>query len=105
MTAQFLLKMRCFETLADWRDEAVRQGFTNICLTKPAHGTSCFTAEGIFRKSVVVIGSEGHGVSELDNSIDVQIPMPGKFESLNAAQAATILIFEYVRRKESNLKL
>ena len=105
MTAQFLLKMRCFETLADLRDEAVRQGFTNICLTKPAHGTSCFTAEGIFCKSVVVIGSEGHGVSELDNSIDVQIPMPGKFESLNAAQAATILIFEYVRRKESNLKL
>ena len=105
MTAQFLLKMRCFETLADLRDEAVRQGFTNICLTKPAQGTSCFTTEGIFSKSVVVIGSEGHGVSELDNSIDVQIPMPGNFESLNAAQAATILIFEYVRRKESSLKL
>lgn len=105
MTAQFLLKMRVFETLADLRDEAVRQGFKNICLTKPGRGRSCFTAEGVFDKSVVVIGSEGHGVSELDNSIDVQIPMPGNFESLNAAQAATILIFEYVRRKESNLKL
>lgn len=105
MTAQFLLKMRVFETLSDLRDEAVRQGFTNVCLTKPASGVSCFTAEGIFAKSVVVIGSEGHGVSDLDNSIDVQIPMPGNFESLNAAQAATILIFEYVRRKESNLEL
>ncbi|MBR1966500.1 MAG: RNA methyltransferase [Lentisphaeria bacterium] len=105
MTAQFLLKMRVFETLADLRDEAVRQGFCNVCLTKPGQGSSCFTTEGVFDKSVVVIGSEGHGVSELDNSVDVQIPMPGNFESLNAAQAATILIFEYVRRKESKLKL
>ena len=28
----------------------------------------------------------------------VMIPMPGGFESLNAAQAATIFLFEYVRR-------
>ena len=105
MTAQFMMKLRCFDTLADLRDEAVRQGFRNICLSKPGRGQSCFIAEGIFEKSVVVIGSEGHGVSDLDNSIDVQIPMPGNFESLNAAQAATILIFEYVRRKESKLKL
>ena len=105
MTAQFWLKMRVFETLADLRDAAAKQGFTNVCLTKPGKGASCFTAEGMFDKSVVVIGSEGHGVSDLDDSIDVQIPMPGNFESLNAAQAATILIFEYVRRKESSLKL
>ena len=105
MTAQFMMKLRCFETLSDLRDEAVRQGFCNVCLSKPGKGQSCFVAEGIFEKSVVVIGSEGHGVSDLDNSIDVQIPMPGNFESLNAAQAATILIFEYVRRKESSLKL
>ncbi len=105
MTAQFLLKMRCFETLEDLRNEAKRQGFDNVCLTKPGKGESCFVREGVFKKSVVVIGSEGHGVSDLDDSIDVQIPMPGNFESLNAAQAATILIFEYVRRKESNLKL
>lgn len=105
MTAQFLLKMRPFDSLEELRDEAQRQGFTKVCLTKPDCGKSCFTAEGIYEKSVVVIGSEGHGVSELDDSLDVQIPMPGNFESLNAAQAATILIFEYVRRKESNLKL
>ena len=105
MTAQFLLKMRCFDTLADLRDEAVRQGFNNVCLTKPGKGGSCFTTPGVFEKSVVVIGSEGHGVSDLDKSVDVQIPMPGNFESLNAAQAATILIFEYVRRKESGLNL
>jgi len=28
----------------------------------------------------------------------VMIPMPGDYESINAAQAATVLIFESVRR-------
>ena len=105
MAAQFLLKLREFETLEDLRNEAIRQGFTNICLSKPASGASCFTAENIYNKSIMVIGSEGQGVSDLSNAIDIKIPMPGNFESLNAAQAATILIFEYVRRKEANLKL
>lgn len=105
MAAQFLLKLREFETLEDLRNEAIRQGFTNICLSKPASGASCFTAENIYNKSIMVIGSEGQGVSDVSNAIDIKIPMPGNFESLNAAQAATILIFEYVRRKEANLKL
>lgn len=105
MAAQFLLKLREFETLEDLRNEAIRQGFTNICLSKPVSGASCFTAENIYNKSIMVIGSEGQGVSDLSNAIDIKIPMPGNFESLNAAQAATILIFEYVRRKEANLKL
>ena len=105
MAAQFLLKLREFETLEDLRNEAIRQGFTNICLSKPASGASCFTAENIYNKSIMVIGSEGQGVSDLSNAIDIKIPMPGNFESLNAAQAATILIFEYVRRKEATLKL
>jgi TrmH family RNA methyltransferase len=105
MAAQFLLKLREFETLEDLRNEAIRQGFTNICLSKPASGASCFTAENIYNKSIMVIGSEGQGVSDLSNAIDIKIPMPGNFESLNADQAATILIFEYVRRKEANLKL
>ena len=28
----------------------------------------------------------------------VHIPMPGEYESLNAAQAATVFLVEYVRR-------
>ena len=105
MAAQFLLNLREFENLEELRKEAVRQGFNNICLSKPASGSSCFTTEGIYDKSIMVIGSEGQGVSDLSGAIDIKIPMPGNFESLNAAQAATILIFEYVRRKEANLKL
>ncbi len=105
MASQFLLKLREFETLEDLRNEAIKQGFGTICLSKPASGSSCFSTENIYNKSIMVIGSEGQGVSDLSNAIDIKIPMPGNFESLNAAQAATILIFEYVRRKEANLKL
>ena len=105
MAAQFLLNLREFDSLEELRNEALKQGFTNICLSKPASGSSCFTTENIYNKSIMVIGSEGQGVSDLSNAIDIKIPMPGTFESLNAAQAATILIFEYVRRKEANLKL
>ena len=38
------------------------------------------------------------GVSALDGAARVTIPMPGNYESLNAAQAATVFLFEYVRR-------
>jgi len=50
----------------------------------------------------LIIGSEAEGVSRtaLDISdFKVSIPMPGHFESLNAAVAAGILIFEVVRQR------
>lgn len=55
-----------------------------------------------YNKSIVVIGNEANGVSkevqELANE-RVKIPMLGKTESLNAAVATGIMIYEYVRRK------
>lgn len=53
-------------------------------------------------KTVVVIGNEANGVSqEILQTADkkVIIPMLGKTESLNASIAASIMIYEYVRRK------
>jgi TrmH family RNA methyltransferase len=51
-------------------------------------------------RSVIVIGGEPNGVMEnYSPARKVIIPMPGDYESLNAAQAATIIIFESVRRK------
>ena len=55
-----------------------------------------------FNKKVIVIGNEANGVSkEVQNIADrkVKIPMLGKTESLNAAVAAGIMIYEYVRGK------
>ena len=59
------------------------------------------TVEGKEIKLPLVIGSEGAGVGELAGASRVTIPMPGNFESLNAAQAATIFLFEAVRRQFS----
>lgn len=50
----------------------------------------------------LVIGGEADGASaEVKASVDelVTIPMPGGFESLNAAAAASILLFEVVRQR------
>ncbi len=50
----------------------------------------------------LVIGGEADGACpEAKLAIDsfVNIPMPGKFESLNAAVAASILLFEIVRQR------
>lgn len=51
----------------------------------------------------IIIGSEGSGVStEVAELVDdaIIIPMPGKAESLNAAMAASVLMFEALRQRE-----
>ena len=55
-----------------------------------------------YSKKVIVIGNEANGVSnEVINLADikVKIPMLGKTESLNAAVATGVILYEYVRRK------
>lgn len=52
----------------------------------------------------LVIGSEAEGVSSAARQAaddNIHIPMPGRSESLNAAVAAGILIFEVVRQRHS----
>jgi tRNA G18 (ribose-2'-O)-methylase SpoU len=52
------------------------------------------------RPCALVIGSEGGGVSETlaARSTGVTIPMQGGSESLNAAAAAAVLLFEATRQ-------
>ena len=55
-----------------------------------------------YKKKVIVIGNEANGVSkEILNLADekVIIPMLGKTESLNAAVATGVILYEYVRNK------
>lgn len=59
-----------------------------------------------YNKKVIVIGNEANGVSKeilelADNK--VKIPMLGKTESLNAAVATGIVLYEYVRQKSKNM--
>ena len=97
--AQFAMDIRTFADLPELLARAAGYGFAEVAISDPHRGESCFIAPGIFDRSVVVIGSEAHGVPEEQPGRRITIPMPGGFESLNAAQAATILIFEYVRRR------
>lgn len=53
--------------------------------------------------TALVVGSESHGPSEVWSSPGMQavhIPMPGGFESLNAAIATAVLLFEIVRQRD-----
>ena len=68
--------------------------------------TSLQTEESIYdieyKKIAIVIGNEANGVSKevLDMSDKkMKIPMPGKTESLNAAVATGVILYEYVRQK------
>ena len=99
--AQFSMVLREFPDLETLCAVAGKKGFKNIYLTDPHTGESCFECAGLFDKSVVVIGSEAHGIGSEAAGCRVTIPMPGNFESLNAAQAATIVLFEHVRRVTS----
>jgi TrmH family RNA methyltransferase len=50
----------------------------------------------------IAIGNEGAGLSDalrLASARSVTIPMPGGFDSLNAAAAAAVCLFEYVRQR------
>ncbi|MFB6599003.1 MULTISPECIES: TrmH family RNA methyltransferase [Streptomyces] len=60
------------------------------------------TLEAYKKEGVIVVGSEGKGLSRLVGEtcdIRVRIPMPGGAESLNAGVAAGIVLYEAARRR------
>jgi RNA methyltransferase, TrmH family len=66
-------------------------------------GTACWQAN-LLEPLALVIGSEAEGVSSEARALAdgaLQIPMPGKSESLNAAVAGAILMFEVVRQRQA----
>ena len=100
MGAQFALNCRKFSDLTELCRQAEQAGYPEIFISTPRGGENCFTAPKLFEKSVVVIGNEANGVTTFPQGAHmVTIPMPGNFESLNAAQAATVLLLEHVRRQ------
>ena len=99
--SQFAMRIRFFPDLNALRQAAEAIGYGPVWLTDPHAGSSLYAEPDLYRRSVVVIGSEGGGVADLEQAPRVMIPMPGNFESLNAAQAATIFLFESVRRRET----
>ncbi len=66
-------------------------------------GGKAYTEQDLTGSLAVVIGSEGTGISRLVREkcdFVVSIPMKGKITSLNASNAAAILMYEVVRQRE-----
>jgi TrmH family RNA methyltransferase len=87
--------------IATWEEIAGRLSTTSLQVYLAAAGRASYTAAD-FRLRPLVIGGEAEGAgaeaARLANA-RVHIPMPGGMESLNAAVAAGILLFEAVRQR------
>ena len=62
-----------------------------------------YCRQDLLGKLAIVIGSEGSGISRLIREkcdFAVSIPMKGKITSLNASNAAAILMYEVVRQRD-----
>lgn len=73
----------------------------NVCA---AHlkGTQAYTEADYHKKTAFLIGNEGNGLKDETAQMAgtyVKIPMEGKVESLNAAVAAAILMYEAARQR------
>ena len=97
--AQFALNVRRFDDLELAAKFAADHGFTRIFYADPHRGENCFVCPDLYEKSLIIIGGEANGSTALPHGTrSVRIPMPGNYESLNAAQAATVLLIEHARR-------
>ena len=73
----------------------------NLVAAVPSGGESLFAVD-LSTPVAMAIGNEGAGLSPALCGLArrrVSIPMPGGFESLNAAAAAAVCLFECVRRR------
>lgn len=98
ISAQFTLKLYQYEEINSLVSMLKSFGYDKVFRTEPSEGKSCFNEEKLFNRSIIIFGNEAHGIKEGISSSPINIPMPGKFESLNVAQAVTIILFEAVRR-------
>ncbi|QQE77624.1 RNA methyltransferase [Alicyclobacillus sp. SO9] len=72
-----------------------------VISTQAVGANHCYVAD-FTKPTLLIIGSEATGVSEklIEASDDtVQIPMAGQAESLNAAMAGSILMYEMLRQR------
>lgn len=90
--------------LADDLTEILQKMKEKNIQTYAAHlsGTEFYTGRSFQKATAFLIGNEGNGLSkEIAEMADsfIKIPMEGKLESLNAAVAAALLIYEAKRQR------
>lgn len=92
----FLYVEDFYETLAELKKAGVKTYAASL------DGTKFYDQENYGQSIGFLIGNEGNGLSEKAmNSADfkIKIPMEGSVESLNAAVAATVLMYEAYRQR------
>lgn len=95
--AQFVLPVLMGVNLTDWL-----AGFNGRRIALALNRDESLYAQDMADPVAIVVGNEGAGISaEVLAAVDVvtQIPMPGKIESLNAAAALAVAMFEAVRQR------
>ncbi|WP_411345261.1 TrmH family RNA methyltransferase [Paenibacillus sp. WLX1005] len=83
---------------------AARKQGARLISTSLQGSTSCYEYD-FHSGAWIVIGNEGKGISEQTAALveeHVLIPMQGQAESLNAAMASTVLLFEAMRQRGFN---
>lgn len=85
--------------LAKAVDQLKRAGFWACCSTE--HAAETVWGAPMHGRLALVMGSEGDGVSRLVQEhcdFAARLPQRGKIESLNVAQATTVMAYEWLRR-------
>jgi len=88
--------------------QSVANAFAGTLLAASLHATRSLYECDLSGNIAFMIGNEGAGLSENLLSLATQqmiIPMPGKVESLNAAAATAVCLFEAVRQRHKSEKL
>ena len=98
MGAQFALDVHYFADLSVALEAFRGLGGTRIWCAVMDAATTCFSPAFVAHGAAIVLGNEGNGISAPELGDGVTIPMPGHAESLNVAQAATVLMFEALRQ-------
>ncbi len=100
--AHFHLEIHEDVDLAAWAN-AYRESGGGVVVTVATGGVDLYSVPFTGRVAIA-IGNEGAGVSPVLASVAtwrVTIPMPGGMESLNAAAAAAVCLFECVRQRRA----
>ena len=95
--AQFVLPIACGVDVVEWCAQFKGQSLALALAEERSVFSSDLTGPLAF-----IVGNEGAGLSDdvrAAATATVQIPMPGKMESLNASAALAIAVFEAVRQR------
>ena len=101
MGAHFRIALR---TCSDWEQVLAAIGVPQHFYVAQAQAGLAYDAISWRESTALIIGNEASGPSEtgLALATGVSIPMLGSVESLNAAMAGTILLFEAARQRRQS---